>query len=243
MNKWLTAYLLSIGRELGEKRRSAVLSLLPGIADGLYLDCGCGDGEFTAEMAQKIDTRRISGIEIINSEIAKARKRGITVYKADLDQKFPLRSNSFNIVTAIQVIEHLFEIDTFVSEIHRVLAPGGITVVSTENLASWHNVVALALGLQPSTGPYISNKFSLGFHPLVTEHKKEHKKNPYLAIMRGHTRVMAFRSFVALFEKYGFSVEEVRGVGFYPFPSILADFFARIDPWHAVDVVVKLRKL
>ena len=238
----LISYLKSIGKELGEKRRSAVLSLLTPQTKAAYLDLGCGDGDVTMTMATKLGTSSVFGIDIIDSEIKKARGRGMKVSKADLDKKFPYRSNTFDVITAIQVIEHLFEVDTFVSDIYRVLKPGGTAVVSTENLSSWHNVFALMVGLQPSTGPYISNQFSIGFHPLATEHKKGHKKNPHLAVMRGHTRVMAFRSFVKLFEAYGFVVEEVRGVGFYPLPGFLADIAAAIDPWHAVDVIVRLRK-
>ncbi|MBI5449195.1 class I SAM-dependent methyltransferase [Candidatus Gottesmanbacteria bacterium] len=243
MMKFVADYFIKIGNELGYMRHKAMLSLLPKKANATYLDLGCGDGVFTREMARAIGTTRISGIDIIDSEIAKAQKNGIAVKKADLDGVFPFSTNTFDVVTGTQVIEHLFEVDSFVSEVYRVLKPGGIAVISTENLSSWHNIVALLVGLQPSTGPYISNRFSIGFHPLAVEHRKEHKTKPYLAEMRGHTRVMAFRSFVALFERYGFRVEEAPGIGFYPFPSILAAVFARIDPWHAVDVIVKLRKL
>ena len=48
-----------------------------------------------------------------------------------------------------QVIEHLADTDVFVAEIARVLEPGGYAVISTENLASWHNVFALVFGWQP----------------------------------------------------------------------------------------------
>lgn len=243
MTSLLTNYFKKIGYELADMRHKAILLLLPRKAHAAYLDLGCGDGEFTLAMARTIGTTRISGIDIIDSEIVKAKKNGIAVKKADLDGEFPFPSNTFDVVTGAQVIEHLFEVDSFVSEIHRVLKPGGIAVISTENLSSWHNIAALFFGLQPSTGPYISNRFSIGFHPLAVEHQKEHKAKPYLAVMRGHTRVMAFRSFVSLFERYGFHVEEARGVGFYPFLSFLADFLARVDRWHAVDVVVKLRKI
>ncbi len=242
MNNSIISYLQTIGNQLGKQRRNTVLSLLTPQPDAAHLDLGCGDGEVTMTMAAKLKTSRVFGVDIIDSEIKKARRRGMKVSKADLDKKFPYRTNMFDAITAIQVIEHLFEVDTFVSELYRVLKPGGTAIVSTENLSSWHNIVALILGLQPSTGPYISNQFSIGFHPLAIEHKKGHKKNPHLAVMRGHTRVMAFRSFVRLFEAYGFVVEEVRGVGFYPLPGLLADLAAAIDPWHAVDVIVRIRK-
>lgn len=47
------------------------------------------------------------------------------------------------------MIERLADTDVFVADLGRVLAPGGYAVVSTENLAGWHNVFALVLGWQP----------------------------------------------------------------------------------------------
>ena len=56
-------------------------------------------------------------------------------------------AGAFDVVHANQVIEHVFDLDRFVSEIKRVLAPGGRAIICTENIASWHSVAALFLGL------------------------------------------------------------------------------------------------
>ncbi len=243
LKKFLFGYFLYIGRELGKKRESAVLDILPEIKNGKYLDLGCGDGQLTIKRAEKIGTKKIYGIEILDSEIKKATSAGIITSKSNLNEKFPYKNNEFDILSATQVIEHILDVDLFVEEIRRVLKQGGIFVVSTENLASLHNIAALALGLQPSTGPWISNRFSLGFHPLYDEHIKEYEEKPYLGEMNGHTRVMAYRTFKQLFEAYGFKVVDEKAVGYYPFPSFIADLFSRIDPWHSVDVILKVKKL
>lgn len=235
-------FLKKIGDEAGNRRREQVLAVLPHRSKSAYLDCGCGDGEFTLQMANKIGTKNIYGIEIIDSEIKKAKKNGIKVNKVDLDSIFPYPDNKFSVITAIQVIEHLFEVDNFVSEIYRILKPGGIVVISTENLASLHNIAALLIGLQPSTGPYISQKYSIGFHPLNKVHVIAHEKNEYLKVMRGHTRVMAYRSFIQLFKTYGFKVVDQKTAGYYPFPSFIANPLADLDKWHALDVILKLQK-
>lgn len=60
------------------------------------------------------------------------------------------------------VIEHLFDTDNFVSESFRILKPGGYTIVSTVNLASWHNIFALILGYQPFDFANISIKGTIG---------------------------------------------------------------------------------
>lgn len=46
------------------------------------------------------------------------------------------------------MIEHVSNVDLFVSEVFRVLKKGGHAVISTENGSSWHNVFAAAMGWQ-----------------------------------------------------------------------------------------------
>jgi len=47
----------------------------------------------------------------------------------------------------------LVETWTFVTELHRILVPHGYLIIDSPNLASWHNVFALVLGIQPFSGP------------------------------------------------------------------------------------------
>lgn len=236
-------YLKHIGAETGYKRNAVVEKLLPYLKNCTYLDVGCGDGELTLTRGQKMGAEKTYGIEVLGSEIKKARVKKIFVKNADLNRKIPFGDRQFDVITATQVIEHLFDVDQFISEIYRILKPGGFLIISTENLSAWHNIAALIFGIQPSAGPFISNKFSIGFHPLSSEHKKDHKKNPYLKQMVGHTRVMAFQSFKTLFRMNNFIIVEERAVGYYPFPGKLSDTFAYIDKWHALDIILKLKKM
>lgn len=238
----LLSYLKYIGSEAGKEREKAVKSLLPHGANLLYLDCGCEDGRLTLERANMVGTKKIYGIEVLDSEIEKASARGIAVEKCDLNKKIPFKKDMFDVITATQVIEHLYELDMFVSELHRLLKQGGILIISTENLSAWHNIFALILGHQPSTGPFISSKFPIGFHPLSKEHAKDHKLYPHLKAMAGHTRVMAYNSFKKLFLNYGFELICEKEVGYYPFPSVVANFFSWLDKWHSLDIIFKLKK-
>jgi len=88
------------------------------------------------------------GVDGQKDRLAAARKRGIKTKQFDIEKKWPLSSNSFDVVVSNQVIEHLVGTDHFITEIKRVLKPGGYTVISTENLSSWHNIFALVLGYQ-----------------------------------------------------------------------------------------------
>ena len=82
------------------------------------------------------------------------------------NDRLPYDDESFDVVCSNQVIEHLARTDNFVSEILRVLRPGGYAVTSTENLASWHNIAALALGWQPFSLSNVSKVLGLG-NPLA----------------------------------------------------------------------------
>ena len=52
------------------------------------------------------------------------------------EQAFPLPDNSFDVVFTKSVIEHVENWEQFLSEIHRVLKPGGSIVVMTPNWSS-----------------------------------------------------------------------------------------------------------
>lgn len=76
--------------------------------------------------------------------------RGLDITKGDdLEKTFPIKSNSVDLVIALEIIEHLFDTDHFLDEINRVSRPGGHLILSTPNLASLKNRLRLAVGNYP----------------------------------------------------------------------------------------------
>ena len=63
--------------------------------------------------------------------------------------KLPFQGNSIDLITAFEIIEHLINPDHMLREAYRVLRKGGYLLLSTPNLASWANRIAMLLGYQP----------------------------------------------------------------------------------------------
>jgi SAM-dependent methyltransferase len=66
-------------------------------------------------------------------------------------QALPASDGSFDVAVCNQVFEHLKNIFQPITEIHRILKPGGILLISVPNLAALHNRLLLCAGRQPST--------------------------------------------------------------------------------------------
>lgn len=226
-------YLQALWNKAEKHNYNNIFSLLTNNPQAVFLDCGCAEGKFTQEVASKIATEHIFGIETVEQLIPQARQRGVNVKKADLNGKFPFADESIDVVCANQVIEHIINIENFVDEIYRVLKKNGYAVISTENLASWHNMVPLLFGWQPfSLTNIFANKLGLG-NPWAL-----HRNEKLTFSSWQHVRVLAYRGLRELFELKGFKVEAILGAGYYPFLSVLA----KIDVRHAAFLTIKIRK-
>jgi len=208
------------------------------------LDVGCADGAFLFDY---LDYRpeRFCGIEASPSLKEKAEKRGIEVLAVDLNGIWPYPDNSFDVVHSAQVIEHLHNTRLFTQEILRVLKPGGTAVVTSENLTSFLNLGAMALGYTPFTlmrccGWYLGNPLGL--------HYKEHVEegvpitDPAYAGVTGHVRALSVLQAKELFELVGFSAVEVSSLGLMPLPDWLGRRLERIMYRRGHLLLVQARK-
>jgi len=245
INMILKTYFNKIFSQAGEECAAAIFSLLEPRFNSVLLDCGCGDGEFTLQIKEKLEgCKEVHGIEIVEECWKEAEKKGIIVYHDDLNSALSLEDESIDIVFSNQVIEHLHDTDQFIAEIYRVLKPGGYVVISTENLSSWHNIFALIIGWQPFSlsnisllQPAVGNLFGL--------HRKE--KNNLLSAgtpkLMQHTRVFAPRGLKEIFEIHRFKFEKLLGAGYYPLSGFLARIMAKLDVRHSAFLVLKLKKV
>jgi SAM-dependent methyltransferase len=115
------------------------------------LDLGCGEGAFTGELVEA-GAVGITGADVAETALRRARARhpGVAFERVPFDGPLPFADGSFDVVWASEVIEHVADTARFLSEIRRVLVPGGRLLVTTPN----HPRLRLALaGIEPYSEP------------------------------------------------------------------------------------------
>jgi len=89
-------------------------------------DLGCGCGMMLMDIS-KAGYNAI-GLDSNNLALEYCRKRGAEVFYAEMTQKIPLPDSSIQCVTLLDVLEHIDEEQKVLSEIIRILKPGGIAI-------------------------------------------------------------------------------------------------------------------
>jgi SAM-dependent methyltransferase len=209
--------------------RREILDTLLARPGGVLLDLGCGDGRFTMQVARRAGVQRALGLELIDEIAERARRNGVDVSQADLAERLPFDDGSIDVVHSNQVIEHLSFTDHFLREIRRILRPDGYAVLSTNNLASWHNVVSLVAGWQPP--PCHPSDEVLAGNPANFVDGVEG------AAGQMHLRIFTGRALASVAAHHGLLLDADRGGGYYPLPLAASRVAARLDRRHAAFLV------
>ena len=91
----------------------------------LVLDVGTGEGQ-VARVAANIVTRGVVGVDPSSAQLAVARRRnGGPSYARAAATSLPFPAGMFDAVVACLVFEHIDDADAALSEVGRVLRPGG----------------------------------------------------------------------------------------------------------------------
>jgi len=109
------------------------------------LDVGCGAGllaEPLARMGAKV-TAVDAAPELIEAAKAHAAGAGLSIdYRAVGVEAL---KGKFDLVTSMEVIEHVAEPQAFVKDLAARLAPGGLLILSTPNRTAWSKLLTIML--------------------------------------------------------------------------------------------------
>jgi len=113
---------------LDDVRLNALLNRLAPLNGRRVLDLGCGKGRFARPLAE-------AGAEVIGLDVSAgmlAEAEGIPCVRGSA-RRLPFAAGSFDVVVAVEVFEHLESIDPVLSEVRRVLRPGGSLAIVDKN--------------------------------------------------------------------------------------------------------------
>jgi SAM-dependent methyltransferase len=146
-------------------------TLLAGHDPRRILDIGCGNGAFTHRLRGDFPDTAVIGLDIAGGMLALVDPPTV---QADA-MHLPFADDSMDAVLAMHMIYHLPDIDRGLAEMHRVLRPGGLLIVSTNGADDkselddlWSRAAAEVLGVPE--GPRrikLSRRFDLDGAPAV----------------------------------------------------------------------------
>jgi 2-polyprenyl-3-methyl-5-hydroxy-6-metoxy-1,4-benzoquinol methylase len=96
------------------------------------LDVGCATGDILNTFNKKY---KKYGIDISDYAISEGRKKfpHIQFKIANVQKKFPFSKDTFDVITAMDIIEHIKKQETFLKNINTVLKKGGLLFIVTPN--------------------------------------------------------------------------------------------------------------
>ena len=176
---------------LGDRKIKAFRRLAGDLQHARLLDVGSGDGTFST-------VAREAGAEVVATDFAEsmvaatARRAAVPVVRGSADA-LPYEANSFDILVALDIIEHLYQPERALREFHRVLRPNGRLLLGTDR-------DGIALGLLPRKFPRLLRRI------LVRRPPPEARSNPdrYVTPLCTHTHEFELDELLALTAQGGF---------------------------------------
>jgi len=193
------------------------------IKAGKLLDIGCGSGEIIFFVKDRVS--KIYGVDNSRKKLELAKRNGLITKAFDLnDGKLPYKDFLFEVVTCLDVLEHIKNPVKLSREVYRVLKKNGAFILSTPNIR------------------FSGHLFSLifkGRFPKTSDNKE--------AYDGGHIHYFAFSDLRSILKKAGFKITHERGIinkakrGFWGqfFKIILGEKFMREFRSQGILIVAK----
>lgn len=110
---------------------------------GSVLDIGCGEGVLTAQWAERLDSGRVVGLDLEDPKLAaewSARRRPNLEFRATAGRGLELAADEFDLVAAIEALEHIPDPGSTIAEMARVARRHLLVSVPREPLWRMLNV-------------------------------------------------------------------------------------------------------
>ena len=118
-----------------------------GMSSGRALDVGCGLGEFMAQLKEMgFD---VNGIDGGPEQVRQVRQAGFEASVTNFENPLPAVDASFDLITCLEVIEHVALAESLLKEMSRILTVDGYIVLSTPNFSCWQNRIRYLFGSGP----------------------------------------------------------------------------------------------
>jgi len=209
------------------------------------LDAGCGSGAVAIELARQ-GVRRVDAVDFSVTALKCARRDASRFDVADkinfilspVENIIDVSDNTYDLIIAADVIEHLADHDLFSKEMLRVCKPGGILVVETPNTS--YRTHPLSLKLRK-----IFEKIGFSDGKILLPVDK--------AYFRFHINMLTWEGLLELLHRTGWQIVAEKPFGWWYQPGI-ADrvmslyvslgsiFNRRLRFYRSTDVVVVCRK-
>lgn len=139
-------YEVAIRKTLLQKfwheRRLMVLKELLDKDARLVLDLGCATGHFTSRIDDYLKKAKVIGVDVYKPFVDLFRKKHSKLECVWADaHDLPFADETFDTVIVSEVIDHVFDPKKVLSEVRRVLRPGGSLVISLDETSLIFRIV------------------------------------------------------------------------------------------------------
>ena len=112
---------------------------------GRLLDFGCGEGQFLSKISPLCDS--CAGVDVSQRVIETARTNHSDLQFEVGADILPFKDSEFDTITAVDVLEHILDLETVLEEFRRVLRPNGHLLIATSEFTRIKMILISILAL------------------------------------------------------------------------------------------------